>query len=154
MAVRCPAMISCRIKNAREENSFRAPADCTKYGFRITNGLPLLWAMVSSFIQTVLSASEFHRICPVNTVDGARGLYHRLGLAPDPEELYLIHFLPDYLNTLPAICQRSRRMVKLILFLTGSTSSTFTSTISPTLTASSGWRIKRSVIREMCTRPS
>ena len=45
-------------------------------------------------------------------------------------------------------------MVREILFLARSTSRTFTSTISPTLTASRGCLIKRSVIWEICTRPS
>ena len=45
-------------------------------------------------------------------------------------------------------------MVRLIRFFATSTLKTCTSTISPTLTASSGCLIKRSVICEMCTNPS
>lgn len=49
----------------------------------------------SSSIQTLLSAPEFprilrkdHRIMPRQLkLTQARGLYHRLGLSPDPEEL-------------------------------------------------------------------
>ena len=44
-------------------------------------------------------------------------------------------------------------MVSEILFLAKSTLKIFTSTISPTLTASSGCLIYLSVIWEMCTRP-
>lgn len=95
----------------------------------------------------------------------ARGLYHRLGLSPDPEELYLIYFylfiiLPalQSVNGLfflyVSVQSLSSRMVRLIRFFARSTSSTLTSTTSPTLTASSGCRIKRSVIREICTSPS
>ena len=38
------------------------------------------------FIQTILSASEFHRVCL-----SARGLYHRWGIAPRPEDFYSIY---------------------------------------------------------------
>ncbi len=40
---------------------------------------------LSSFIQTVLSAPELRRICLA-----ARGLYHRWGIAPRPEECYSV----------------------------------------------------------------
>ena len=51
----------------------------------------------SSFIQTILSASELHRICLT-----ARGLYHRWGITPRPEDLFT--FL-NYVNTFQVIIQ-------------------------------------------------
>lgn len=47
----------------------------------------------SSSIQTLLSASEFHRI----NAFGARGLYRRSGISPCPEDC--IHLLANSLRT-------------------------------------------------------
>ena len=41
--------------------------------------------MPSSFIQTILSAPEFHQICESKLI--ARGLYRRWGIAPRPEDI-------------------------------------------------------------------
>ncbi len=152
------------------------PAPPDSSGCASDPGACVLW--LSSFIQTVLSASESPNglsrrpLRSPNHALSARGLYHRLGLAPDPEELYLILFtcssysrrfslsIPFYRRSARRMLQTARpgwrysRMVRLIRFLARSTSNTLTSTISPTLTASSGCLIKRSVIREICTSPS
>ena len=48
----------------------------------------------------------------------------------------------------------SLTMVRAMRFFFSSTLTTQTFTTSPTFTASEGWRMKRSAMREMCTRPS
>ena len=53
----------------------------------------------SSLIQTLLSVLEFHqisRICSMPNMvllSAGRGLYRRLGLSPDPEDLFLLQRL-------------------------------------------------------------
>ena len=48
--------------------------------------------MISSSIQTLLSVLEFHQVS-IN----ARGLYHRSGIAPCPEDYYRTT-IPQYIQ--------------------------------------------------------
>ena len=55
------------------------------------------FAYISSPIQTLLSVLEFHQVSRI----AARGLYHRSGISPCPEDLFNL----CYCNTLLNKCQ-------------------------------------------------
>ncbi len=57
-------------------------------------------------------------------------------------------FMPPFIHSRPFTIVRAMR------FFFSSTLTTQTFTTSPTFTTSEGWRMKRSAMREMCTRPS
>ena len=114
-------------------------------------------AMFSSLIQTILSVLESHQISRYLIDSGSRTI-PPVGNCTLPRRTFYFA-----LSTITLFCSSCKPllyfsglifMVRLILFLGRSTASTCTSTTSPTLTASSGCLIKRSVIWDTCTRPS
>ena len=49
----------------------------------------MLYLSAFSIIRTIPSVAEFHRI---NRFSTARGLYHRWGISPRPENSYCFHY--------------------------------------------------------------
>ncbi len=59
----------------------------------------------SSSIQTILSASEFHRVSRRNYT-ASRGLYRRWGITPRPEDIYSV-----VLNLLYTLFQKMQALL-------------------------------------------
>ena len=89
------------------------------------------------FLQTIPVAK-----CPPACCPGQ----HHMG--------FLRQMVPLPLRFSQHFCTCYCRMVKAIRFFATSTDNTFTLTTSPTCNTSSGCLMNRSVIWEMCTRPS
>ena len=134
---------------------------------------------ISSLIQPLLSVMDSHHISPFREsrtcklcfITAGREFHPAPKNFPYSERYYISicfiaqEFFPQIKTNIPT-CFACRRViicfanhdkfliVSAIRFFATSTLITCTSTISPTLTASRGCLINRSVICEMCTSPS